>query len=757
MSLSEAALTLARQGFRIHPLEAGQKTPMLKVWQQQATRDLGVIDSWWQKWPRANVGIACGDGVFVLDEDPRHGSEAAISALELINGDLPATRTVLTPSGGKHRYFRHPADVTVRNSASKIGKGLDIRGQGGYVVSSPSTLVASDKQTAGEYRNDGGRPIAQAPQWLLDLVTAPHVEPVHAEPPKPVGASFDEMRKLLEGEKGYADHDDWLKVGMAIHHETQGSEEGFALWCEWSAQWDKYPGAQELRPRWKSFQKNAANAVTLGSLRRNAVASIEEFPVVAPTEHEAVDCGVDTRPAAIIQRLLESRLVFVSGQSAYFDLEANTGELLSDYTVRHIFCPKLPVIITDTPKGPKYTKVDPIDYLKESKTKQVVSAIGLHPGEGRFFEEDGRRYVNRYTPAKAEMLRPKPQELDAFNFIWHRMTDAPFRNWLMKFFAHALQKPGVKIRSAPLLWSNETGTGKNTIMRIIPGLLYGEQWIGEMSNSVLSSQFNDQLGETWWLYLEELRAGSTKTERIMAANKLKSWITDNTLQIHPKGRKPYWIRNRLQLLATSNFDDAVQIDNTDRRWGVSEILDKPLTERESMDLYQFLDGPRAAGVLRYIFANVSTVGFNPAGRAPVTQGKRAMIQAGLGNWESDLLTRMANQEAPFNRDLFQLPDVLQFVGGHGLTVHRLGRLLQRAPFNCVKLRSSAERMWAWKNTDQWRQQSAGAMRAHMETGARPPGPDWSDAVPAAIVEMAPEGDGLEVVPEKADNYSDLLS
>lgn len=287
--LYEPALALARQGFRIFPLPPGQKAANMPQWQKKATTNPTQIDAWWKASPTRNIGLATGGGFFVLDEDPRHGSEDAIAALELAYGGLPPTRCVRTPSGGRHRYFQVPAGTVVRNSASKIGKGLDIRGDGGYVVSSPSVLVAGEKQAAGAYVNDGVLPIAAAPQWLIDLLAAVAAEPVRWEPPAPVGATFDEMRQLLANRTGYGDHDEWLRVGMALHHETQGSAEGFELWCKWSAQWDQYPGAEAIWPRWKSFHSNVAHAVTLRSLFRDTTASHVAFPIASLAEPTSAD------------------------------------------------------------------------------------------------------------------------------------------------------------------------------------------------------------------------------------------------------------------------------------------------------------------------------------------------------------------------------------------------------------------------------------------------------------------------------------
>jgi hypothetical protein len=90
-------------------------------------------------WPDANVAIATGmeSGIFVLDIDPRHGGDKSLEMLENQYGSLPATLKSKTGNGGWHLFFRHPG-TPIPNLISKIGSGLDIRGDGGYVVAPPS-------------------------------------------------------------------------------------------------------------------------------------------------------------------------------------------------------------------------------------------------------------------------------------------------------------------------------------------------------------------------------------------------------------------------------------------------------------------------------------------------------------------------------------------------------------------------------------------------------------------------------------------
>ncbi|HAT50435.1 MAG: bifunctional DNA primase/polymerase [Nitrospirae bacterium] len=122
------------------------KHPLVK-WGNEATTDHDQITQWWSKWPKANIGIATGakSGLVVLDVDVDSGGEASLNKLLDQYGPLPETIRVKTGSGGEHIYFKHPGGK-VGNSASKVGAGLDIRGDGGYVVAPPSNHLKGNYQ-----------------------------------------------------------------------------------------------------------------------------------------------------------------------------------------------------------------------------------------------------------------------------------------------------------------------------------------------------------------------------------------------------------------------------------------------------------------------------------------------------------------------------------------------------------------------------------------------------------------------------------
>lgn len=138
------ALKLVAEGFRVFPLEPNSKVPMRGTsWLKLATTDPAKVERLWRDpvmgWEADwGVGIATGQGLMVFDADPKNGGMESLQRLEFIQGDLPASFRVRTPSGGIHIYLR--TETPVANSAGKIAPGVDIRGEGGYVVG-PGTMI----------------------------------------------------------------------------------------------------------------------------------------------------------------------------------------------------------------------------------------------------------------------------------------------------------------------------------------------------------------------------------------------------------------------------------------------------------------------------------------------------------------------------------------------------------------------------------------------------------------------------------------
>lgn len=160
----EHALRLAQKGFRVFRLQPNSKRPLRgRSWKQDATSVHEVIEQFWRETPDANIGIATGGGLVVLDIDDKNdkkGSET-LDLYDMLGWSIEPSLTVETPTGGRHIYLMMESG-DLRNSAGKIGHGLDIRGAGGFVVAPGSTIDGKP------YRVTSAQPIAPVPQWLIE-------------------------------------------------------------------------------------------------------------------------------------------------------------------------------------------------------------------------------------------------------------------------------------------------------------------------------------------------------------------------------------------------------------------------------------------------------------------------------------------------------------------------------------------------------------------------------------------------------------
>jgi len=130
-----------------------------------ATVDEATVERWFGA-NDLNIGVCTGSesGLLVLDVDPRHGGDKSLEALEKKHGPLPMSRKAKTGGGGWHLYLKYPDD-DVRNSASSLGAGLDIRGKGGYVIAPPSRHMSGDVY---EWDGDPTTPLAECPNWMYN-------------------------------------------------------------------------------------------------------------------------------------------------------------------------------------------------------------------------------------------------------------------------------------------------------------------------------------------------------------------------------------------------------------------------------------------------------------------------------------------------------------------------------------------------------------------------------------------------------------
>lgn len=165
----ETARRYMARGWHVFPVSG--KVPATEHGLHDASTDEELAELWWANHPERGIGLATGkvSGVWVLDLDGEEGREAFVGIQER-EGQIDRTLAAKT-GNGVHLYFRMPAGTAdVRNSASKVGPHIDVRGSGGYVVAPPSPHPSGKTYAWVKGRSPDDVSPAAAPRWLLELV-----------------------------------------------------------------------------------------------------------------------------------------------------------------------------------------------------------------------------------------------------------------------------------------------------------------------------------------------------------------------------------------------------------------------------------------------------------------------------------------------------------------------------------------------------------------------------------------------------------
>lgn len=251
---------------------------------KDATRDVAIIRTWWNKWPDANIALATGaaSGVVVLDLDTKHGR----STKELRENGYFISPTVSSRTGifkdpdkpeaeglrGEHHWFVHPGGYIKSTNGQILGPGIDIKADGGYVMLPPSNhLSGVSYEWVVEPEGEGSvKNLEELPKWLLEKITAQ----------KDLKIEWDEFFKQenLEGSR----HENATRyAGKLLYHLPQ------ELW-ETSAwpmllQWHRSHNKKSDDPR-KDFTEKELRSIFVGVAKKEIVNKKDSKKIVGKSE-----------------------------------------------------------------------------------------------------------------------------------------------------------------------------------------------------------------------------------------------------------------------------------------------------------------------------------------------------------------------------------------------------------------------------------------------------------------------------------------
>lgn len=340
--------------------------------------------------------------------------------------------------------------------------------------------------------------------------------------------------------------------------------------------------------------------------------------------------------------------VYVLGLDKFYDMK--TGALLSRTAFGAQYDRLMPV--RDNGK-----REDAAQWCLEHWGTSTVHALIYWPGKPALFEHDGQQYANMFseewqTPCAPGYTEQGVAGIQTFTkHLWNLCSERQeVYNGLLTWLAHNVQHPGRKIRFAPLVKGIQ-GDGKSMLGDILAAAI-GRRHVKVIGSDAFTDRFTDWGHGGAVGVIEEIMM--TGRERYFVANKVRPFITNDTVAIRPLGSAVFNAPNTMNYIALTNHSDAVPLEEHDRRWW---IIFSPFTNAAQLDKAY---GGDAAGVFATIFDSLRDCpgewrrwlleypipdNFNPNGRAPDTEEKHSMRASGTD--ESDTLAASIIEDGAF--------------------------------------------------------------------------------------------------------------
>lgn len=536
------ALDYAAAGWRVFPLHEGDKTPKTPNGCKDATSDTGTIRVWWTKWPGANIGIATGGPFFVLDVD-----RAGMPWYE--DASLPPTLTAQTGGGGRHLFFRMPDGVDVRNSASVIAKGIDIRGTGGYVVAAPSKHASGAFYTWEDFEGDGAPPmdmIEAAPEWLIaQIANRSRAGRAEAEPRAEVseGSRNSDLFSMAASMRARGmTSDAILGAARAINAATFRPPLDDSEVAAVVASACRYPAG--LSPEYQAARDTAADR------RARTEAVTPPAPANDDSWRDSLQVGKGGKPLAN-----ELNLITAFSRSPEW-----AGVLGSDAWTGE------PLVFVNPPpfERPQWAPATVTDSDITSATAWL-NANGINPGRDAVWNSMvAIASYNRFHPVRDWLEGLVWDGVNRIDTWLHRYAGAANtdystnagRMWLIGAVSRVME-PGCKVDQC-LILEGRQGTGKSSALRILAGDGNFLDTMPDMRNKDAAMALRGK----WIVEFSEL----TSLTRHDAETAKQFLTVCSDIYRPPYGRASVTIPRQCVFAGTTNDDEYLQDSTGNRRF-----------------------------------------------------------------------------------------------------------------------------------------------------------------------------------------------
>jgi Bifunctional DNA primase/polymerase, N-terminal/Family of unknown function (DUF5906) len=600
------------------------KHPRVQRGLKEASRDLAKIEEWFgPAAPPANIGLVTGEisGITVIDIDIGDGKFGAESWAEAIkdHGE-PQTLMAQTGSGGMHVVFQY--NSALKTASNVLGKGVDCRNDGGYIVAAPSrhrsggvyswlnwgdpigvlpAHLSRRKESRGRPKNDD----TYRGKYTIEQVTS-MLEPVPAD-----------------------DRDLWRSVGIILGREFNRVDEAWALYVQWSNKFGGKKGRNHDEIMHEAFyelsQQESGSRLTIGTIVKAALDN-----GWAPKSGE-VPLGnfVYYGPGNnFIYRPTISYWVAGAVDAAVSPINDN-GKIVkaSEWL-------KLNQLVTSMTCDPAIDE----DYVRGHDCRN--GEIVVVPGAALF---------NTYRKPTIELGVPKMAQpfLDHVHRIFNKQGDA---QQFLNYMAHRVQKPWEKPRFA-LLIAGGQGVGKDTAVEFCCPAI-GVWNVANIDPAAFESSFNEFASSTLVRISEAANLHEMSKWAFNERTKVLIAGSPDVCAINPKYGQKYSVRMYCGVIITTNhLASGIYIPPDDRRYDVIEaatmdemgLRDENKRREYFSDLWDWFIAGGASHVAAYLHEH-DLSGFSASNGQRKTDAHKTVVAGGMSgdSWLDDILDELGN-------------------------------------------------------------------------------------------------------------------
>ncbi len=519
----------------------------------------------------------------------------------------------------------------------------------------------------------------------------------------PIEITGEELRAKLQMVPNAEDHDTWFHVGMALHHQFDGGDDGLALWHEWSAEAHNYD-AEALDARWPTFAiegkkrepLTARFILKLAKAEEERIAT-DEFDDIKEALAEAEDVkaikavcdrvktiAFDSIMRASVVNEITVKLKSIGAPmtkgavSALVRYENPENHSTPPWLEHYVYCQQDEMFYSTKTRQILTTRAFDASFNRYMMTKKdrlegrsspehTASHVALNrylipfvanrmylPGEGEIFKINGLEYVNSYSEAS---VPDTPERIGkrgrraierVMKHLEHLFASERDRKLLLSWMAYMVQT-GKRSSWAPILQGAE-GDGKTFFYQLL-GVVLGGGNVKTIPGDALSEQYTSWAENSQLCFVEEVRLHGK--DRFAVINKIKPFITNVMASVRRMRTDFYEVINTVNYLLTTNYKDGVPAGGSDTRffpmfsrWQTKEALARFNAAHPEYyaELHEAL---QEMGALRRWMLDLELCPeFNPAKRAPVSAARAEMEYLNQSEEEEMLAEVLDNSDDP---------------------------------------------------------------------------------------------------------------